>query len=630
MRRALTRIALAAWLAATGISSASAGTSPGSGKAVLIVHAEDPYLPWVSELSAGIVRELQSPPDSLRPDVYVEYLDLARFPANEAADGRAEWLRQKYLGRKMDAILVVSRGALRFIQPLARELWPGVPIVLVECDLLLRDFEPPPGVIPVIARYEIAETIGLAKAVVPGTRRVAFVMGAPDFEPNEEEFVRREIQSADETLEVIDLTGLPMAELVQRIAALPEDTIVFYWAIRIDGAGQPFIPREALRHVASFSNRPIFSTHATMVGYGLTGGRLLDYGAVGREAGRTLVRLLGDEPPAAIAPVGRSFSRPVFDARELRRFRIPERRLPAGNDIRFREQSLWQRYPRTAALVLGAFVILGGLILGLLVERRRRLRAEDETRLRRQELAHAGRLTAVGELTASISHEINQPLGAILANAEAAEMLLESEKGDLDEVRQILADIRRDDVRASEVVRRVRSLAGKREVEMQELDVNSVVEAVVRLVEFEARRLGVAVETVLAPNLRRIRGDEVSIQQVLINLALNGMEAMANTLPGERRLRIRTRSDGSRVELSVSDFGRGIAEHERGSLFQPFFTTKAHGVGLGLSICRSIAEAHGGHIAAENGSGRGAEFILSLPVHAPGGRAEEKRVGWRA
>jgi signal transduction histidine kinase len=164
------------------------------------------------------------------------------------------------------------------------------------------------------------------------------------------------------------------------------------------------------------------------------------------------------------------------------------------------------------------------------------------------------------------------------------------------------------------VVRRVRELAGKRELEMKRVDLNEVVESVKQLLEYEAKRHAVSVQTDLPAELPRVQGDSVSLQQVLINLALNGIDAMSVTTVVRRRLVISTRAAGGVVEVRVTDTGHGIEEGDRNRLFQSFFTTKQHGVGLGLSICRSIVEAHGGTIVAENNLNEGATFRFSLPA----------------
>jgi PAS domain S-box-containing protein len=240
-----------------------------------------------------------------------------------------------------------------------------------------------------------------------------------------------------------------------------------------------------------------------------------------------------------------------------------------------------------------------------------RKKAEEMSR----DLAHASRLATVGELSASIAHEINQPLGAILSNADAAELLLESESPPLDEVRKILADIRNDDLRASEIIRHIRLLTRKQVMQMETLDVSEVAGEVVRLMEAEACRRNVSLCTKFAAAPGTILGDRVHLQQVLMNLILNGMEAMADTPESERRLLVRTVTNGQqRVEVSVADSGRGIPPEKLSRLFESFFTTKETGMGLGLAIARSIIDAHQGQIFAENNSDGGATFRFDLPV----------------
>ncbi|PYL25699.1 MAG: hypothetical protein DMF37_04295 [Verrucomicrobia bacterium] len=230
-------------------------------------------------------------------------------------------------------------------------------------------------------------------------------------------------------------------------------------------------------------------------------------------------------------------------------------------------------------------------------------------------LAHVSRVALLGELTASIAHEINQPLGAILINADAAELLLESESPPLDEVRKILTDIRDDDLRASAIIRHIRLLMRKQVIRMESLDANEVAQEAVRLVEGEARRRNVTLRTELIAAPAAIVGDRVQLQQVLMNLLLNGMEAMADTPETARHLFVRTATNAERrVEISVSDSGPGVPREKLPRLFESFFTTKENGMGLGLAIARSIIDAHEGRIFAENNSDVGATFRFNLPV----------------
>jgi PAS domain S-box-containing protein len=254
-------------------------------------------------------------------------------------------------------------------------------------------------------------------------------------------------------------------------------------------------------------------------------------------------------------------------------------------------------------------------VLGISIDITAHKQAELEARQRRDDLSHLSRVALMGEMSASIAHEINQPLGAILSNAEAAELLLESEAPPLDEIRKILADIRNDNLRASEIIRHLRLLARKRAMQIESLDLNEVTAEVLKLMETEALRRNVSVHTEFTAVPAMISGDRVHLQQVLINLILNGMEAMAETPEAERCLFVRTVANGDRrVEVSVTDFGQGIAPEKLPRLFDSFFTTKETGMGLGLAIARSIIDAHHGCISAENNADGGATFRLNLPI----------------
>ncbi len=590
---------------ATGVC---AGEPPGDAsretrKSVLILNIEQPSLPWVADLSAGMFEIFDAVPAERRPAIRTDYLEAMRQP--DKAPAQLEWFRKRYADERFDAIIAVTTSAFQFILPLRAERWPDSAVVLLTPSRGLDASRLPPGVTGIGAEFQNERTVDLARTLFPGTRRVAYV--SEDASGNAQ--WKKDLDARG--LEFVDLTGLRLEDLESRMARLPPDTVVFFESYHYDGSGRHFVPRDVLARVARTSNSPVMGVSETMMGHGLAAGWVLDYRKVGAEAARQTMDLLEGRPVRASDPA--SFSRLLFDDRKLRRFHVPDSRLPEGGTILFRAPSLWSDHRSAVVATLAALAIQSVLIAALLFERRRRRRAEDDSRERRRELAHAGRLTAVGELTASISHEINQPLGAILANAEAAEMLLDADGGSLDELRRILADIRRDDLRASEVVRRVRGLAGKRELELKPVEAGEIVATVLRLLQYEGRRHGVSVETDLAAGLVVPRADEVSLQQVLINLALNGMEAMERTPPGARRLRLSTRAAGDRIEFRVSDAGSGIAELDRARLFQSFFTTKPHGVGLGLSICRSIVEGLGGAIGAANNPGGGATFWFLLP-----------------
>ena len=230
------------------------------------------------------------------------------------------------------------------------------------------------------------------------------------------------------------------------------------------------------------------------------------------------------------------------------------------------------------------------------------------------ELAHVNRFATVGELTASISHEINQPLGAILTNTETAQAILSSPTPDLVELREILDDILRDDRRASEVIRSMRSLLKKAPFEPKQFDLNEVVHETVRFFAALAVGRNFEMDNVIAPDALPILGDRVQLQQVILNLVMNGIEAMKDTPSENRTISIRTARVDNFAELSVSDRGHGIPEDKLKQVFEPFFTSKAEGMGMGLSIARTIVGAHNGQIWARNRDHGGASFRIRLPL----------------
>ena len=261
----------------------------------------------------------------------------------------------------------------------------------------------------------------------------------------------------------------------------------------------------------------------------------------------------------------------------------------------------------------GRLVAVQGVLRDI-TDHRRALAENEELR---RELAHAGRVSVLGTLSSSLAHELGQPLGAIMLNTEAAELMLQKPKPDLGEIRQILTDIRRDDHRAAEVIDRLRKLLKRRQMDLVPVSIDSLVQDVTALLKSDAIARNVSLDSSSEIALPAVQGDRVHLSQVLINLVMNGMDAVAHLPPEQRSVSMRTRADGRGfVELAVADSGAGIPPEVMPRIFEPFFTTKAHGMGMGLSVSHTIVEAHGGRLWAENGPRGGAIFLVALPVSA--------------
>ena len=245
-------------------------------------------------------------------------------------------------------------------------------------------------------------------------------------------------------------------------------------------------------------------------------------------------------------------------------------------------------------------------------------RVEREARRLRDELAHVARVSTLSELSGSLAHELNQPLGAILRNAEAAEILLRSDTPDLPELREILADIRADDQRAGAIVDRTRALLKRKSLELQEVSLPLLARDVMALARGDAGARRVMLECVVPEDLPLVRGDRVQLSQVLLNLLVNAMDAVSATPGSARRVSIEARHKERTVEIAVADSGPGVDPALLPRVFDPFVTTKPHGLGIGLAVSRAIVEAHGGRLWAQNNPQRGATFRFTLPVAMAG------------
>ena len=570
---------------------------------------------WSREIRKELIRQSPWP-----LDVQEQSLATARNDDSAAEAKFVEYLAALYAQRPPDLIVAIGGPAARFVQRHRTDLFPTAPMLLAAVEV--RRIEPSmlsdqDAVVAV--RFDEVVLVENILRLLPQTKTIAFIIGSSPFERHLADEQRRILRPLLESkIDLVFYDERTFGEILKEVAGLPPHSAIFYQQPLIDSTGAVYGDKEPLKRIYRVANAPIFTFDLSFFEGGVVGGPMFSPVEGGRLTAAVGVRMLRGEKAGDIKVPPIEFSAPKYDWRQLKRWNISESRLPRGSEILFRESTIWERYSWQIALIVAIILLQSGLISVLLGERGRRRLAEVQSRQRMAELAHVNRFSMAGELTASIAHEINQPLGAILTNAETADAILQSSNPDITELKDIVKDILLDDRRASEVIRRMRSLLKKAPFEAKDIDLNDVARESVGFLSALAIARKVELFSVITPSGLPILGDRIQLQQVILNLVVNGIDAMKDTAAGSRIISIRTSRIGHFAQLSVSDRGPGVPEGKLREVFEPFFTSKSEGMGMGLSIARTIVEAHHGQIWVENRDHGGASFRIKLPLRNDG------------
>ena len=527
-------------------------------------------------------------------DVIEHSLITARFSNNDSEIAFVEYLRALYGKHPLDLIICLGAPAADFVQRHRQELFPFTPMLFtsVEQRRIQRSSLTENDAVVAIAQNfpAIIENI---LHVLPDTKTVAVVIGNSPVERLWLEVLRKEFAQFADRLSFIWSNDRSFADILKHAAALPPHSAIYWHQMNVDAAGVVHEGDKALPTLYAVANAPIFSFTDAFFGDEVVGGPMNSVVEASRTTVAVALRILGGEKAGniKIPPIG--FATPKFDWRQMQRWGIREASLPPGSQIYFRDPGLWDQYRLPILVIIAAILLQAGLISWLIYEHRRRSLAEVRSRNALAELAHFNRLETAGQLSASIAHEINQPITGMVLKASAALRWLSTEKPDVEKVRGVLTDIVNAGQRAGDIITGVRAMFKKGTNAKTAINLNNLINTVLALLHLDLQKEGVRIETQLDQELPAITGDAVQLQQVILNLIVNAADAMRVVEPRVLRIQSNRTVSGS-VRVSIEDSGTGISEPNRDRIFDPLFTTKVGGMGMGLSICRSIIENHGG------------------------------------
>ena len=583
-------------------------------KRVMLLHSFGrDFKPW-SEYAKAIRMELdrQSP---WPLDITENSLVTARFSDEDPEGPFVDYLRALFAKRRLDLIVSIGAPAANFVQRHRQRLFAGTPMVLMAVDERRVQYSNLTANDTAVAvRINYLSVFENILQVLPDTKDVVVVVGTSPIEKFWKEAIAKEVEPLANRIKLSWTDELSFESLLKQASTLPPHTAIFWELMIVDAVGVVHEGDVPLTRLHAVANAPIFSYDESFFGSAIVGGPLLLVADSSRQTAAIAVRILGGEKPGEIKTPPVQFAGPVFDWREMRRWGISESRLPAGSEIRFRPATAWEQY-RWQVLIIAAVILTQTLlIMGLLYEHQRRRRAEVQSMQRMTELAHLNRVATAGELSASIAHEVKQPLAAVVAQSSAALRWLAHATPDLDEARAALKKITFAGNRASEIVDNLRSMFRKESGARRPLDINGLITNVIGLTSHEAQKHDILVHTTFldAPKPQTL-GDQAQLEQVFLNLVMNAIEAMNSSKSDHRVLELKTSvNEGHEVLVTVADSGPGVDAENLEKIFDAFFTTKADGMGMGLSICRSIIESHGGRLWALPGD-PGLIFCVSLP-----------------
>jgi signal transduction histidine kinase len=592
--------------------AASATAPKPEPKRVLLLHASSgANLLYATKIHAELDRQSTGP-----LEIYDASFVTGRPDSDLASARYGDYLRAIFPDGRIDLAVVVGGASVRLYNRYRLQLFPNTPVLAIAEERRLLGSKPVANEATLATVIDFRQVVENILRLLPDTDNVAVLIGNSPIERYWVEQMQVAFAPFAGRVAFTWLNELSLEDVLNRAAALPPRSAIFFVMMLADAANVAYREDNVLSMLRALANAPIFSYYDAQFGSGIVGGPLISVQDKSSKAASIALRILGGESPGEIdiSPIG--FSNPKYDWREIQRWGIGVENLPPGSEVHFRPPTMWEQYRLQVLAVLAATLLQAALIAWLIYEHRRRHLAEVLARNSMSELTQMNRIASAGELSASIAHEVNQPLTGIATRASAGLRWLAGDTPDIEKARAALTQIVGASHRASEIITSVRAMFKKDVDERGPVDLNAVVLTVLALLRIELRKQGIDLITDLAQGLPVVEGNKIQLQQVVLNLVMNAIESMQFT--PRRVLRVRSElSLSDRVQLSIEDTGTGIDASSVGRIFTPLFSTKANGMGMGLAICHSIIESHNGRIGVTSGTTGGSCFRFEIPCLLP-------------
>lgn len=585
-------------------------------KNVLMLFALEPGQPFYEDLIESIKNKIRTD-YHLPVNFYMDFVELTRFSDEQNLESFFEFFNKRHEGVKFDIFISVGPGLIPVMNKYRVPIIDSLPKLFFEIsNPMLKQNTVNKGKKEtfVFLDLEIEKNFKCALDLFPDARNIFIMSGNSDLDKAFLNLYKFVLKDYKDKYTFNYLSGLTISELIDKLNNLPGKSLVFASSYQKDTKGVSYYNKEVMKTIFKHARAPIFQLFYAAF-EGSIGGLLINSSLVGEKLGEISVRILNGENPDSIGTYHGNFSEYIFDAKQLKKWKISEKSLPEGSIVLNKENSFFEE---NYLLIIAGFIflVLETILLIFLInfygkqKKQSIIIREQEDRYLR--LVDFNRLSELSELTASLSHQLKQPLTAILCNSQALLRFINNDKFEKELSIEILGNIVENVKTASEIITSLRGMMKKETLEKKQVNINQIAKNVLILTNSQTTYNNIIVESKFDKKEPYIYADPMLIEQVILNLMENAIEEMKYKTNGQKKIIIMTEMQDSSVNLSVMDNGTGIPDSLEKIIFRPFFSTKSEGLGIGLALCKSIIEEHEGEIKFENNASEGATFSFKL------------------